>query len=257
LVFASKYGKSKLDNRIRILVDQGSNLCLEKLRRAEQARGITVTCLGTLDISDFEIVSYTHSNEILSAINGAKEQNKPFAVVFLNGRGQTNENVARLIKDIIKVDALLCKVIVTDSIGAHNQLPADIDLKSFNVFCVSEPDELQIYNITISLSFHWLNEQRAILQKLTEILKQRSIFVDTLTHEMRTNLTIIKNVISNARAGMFGPLKEKMVENLYMANNKIVTLAKISNDLFTLCKTASSTLQLVRVQAGVLLQECI
>ncbi|MCE5187418.1 MAG: PAS domain-containing protein [Planctomycetaceae bacterium] len=67
-------------------------------------------------------------------------------------------------------------------------------------------------------------------QKAVEHDKLKSEFVSTVTHELRTPLCIFKNIISNALAGVTGPIAPKLRENLEMAQQSVERLKRIIAD---------------------------
>jgi len=72
----------------------------------------------------------------------------------------------------------------------------------------------------------------------------KSEFVATVSHEMRTPLTIFKNIISNALAGMMGRLNPKLRENLEMADKTINRLARIIGEFLDISKIESGKMKL-------------
>lgn len=67
-------------------------------------------------------------------------------------------------------------------------------------------------------------------QKLVEHDKLKSEFVSTVTHELRTPLCIFKNIISNALAGVTGPVSTKLRDNLEIAQQSVERLKRIIAD---------------------------
>lgn len=67
-------------------------------------------------------------------------------------------------------------------------------------------------------------------QKLVEHDKLKTEFVSTVTHELRTPLCIFKNILSNALAGVTGPISPKLQENLEMAQQSVERLKRIISD---------------------------
>ncbi|MFH1653667.1 MAG: ATP-binding protein [Pseudomonadota bacterium] len=81
-------------------------------------------------------------------------------------------------------------------------------------------------------------------QKKLERLKDE--FISSVSHELRTPLTTIKNVVSNALAGITGEISESLKTYLHMANSEIDRLTRIINDLLDISKIESGKFELRR-----------
>jgi signal transduction histidine kinase/DNA-binding response OmpR family regulator len=83
-------------------------------------------------------------------------------------------------------------------------------------------------------------------QKLVEHDKLKSEFVSTVTHELRTPLCIFKNILSNALAGVTGPISPKLQENLEMAQQSVERLKRIISDFTDISEIDAGTSKLDR-----------
>lgn len=83
-------------------------------------------------------------------------------------------------------------------------------------------------------------------QKLVEHDKLKNEFVSTITHELRTPLCIFKNIISNALAGVTGPVSPKLRESLEMAQQSVERLKRIIADFTEITEIDAGTTRLNR-----------
>ena len=66
--------------------------------------------------------------------------------------------------------------------------------------------------------------------------RMKTEFVMTIAHELRTPMSIFKNIISNIMEGVLGRISRKQRETLEIADNEINRLARIINDFLDLSK---------------------
>ena len=90
--------------------------------------------------------------------------------------------------------------------------------------------------------------RKQVEQEALEQSRLKSEFITTVTHEIRIPLTIFKNVISNALAGLMGKINPKMRENLKMSDKTIDRLARIINDFLDMSKIEAGKMKLNMVQ---------
>lgn len=83
-------------------------------------------------------------------------------------------------------------------------------------------------------------------QKLVDHDRLKSEFVSTITHELRTPLCIFKNIISNALAGVTGPISPKLRENLEMAHQSVERLRRIIADFMDISEIDAGKIKLHR-----------
>ncbi len=81
-------------------------------------------------------------------------------------------------------------------------------------------------------------------EQLKEHERIQTEFVMTIAHELRTPMTIFKNVISNILAGVVGRVSRKQRETLEIAGNEINRLAIIISDFLDISNINSGKLQL-------------
>jgi len=87
-------------------------------------------------------------------------------------------------------------------------------------------------------------ELRNANRELIEHDQLKSEFVSTVTHELRTPLCIFHNILSNALAGVHGPLKKRLKEDLEMAQQEVERLSRIISDFLDVSKIEAGSLQL-------------
>ena len=75
-------------------------------------------------------------------------------------------------------------------------------------------------------------ELRNANQVLIEHDRLKSEFVSTVTHVLRTPLCIFRNILSNALAGVHGPISKRLRENLEMAQSGVERLSRIISDFW-------------------------
>jgi len=81
-------------------------------------------------------------------------------------------------------------------------------------------------------------------EQLKKHERMETEFVMTIAHELRTPMTILKNIISNILAGVTGRTSKKQRENLEIANNEMNRLAKIINDFLDISKIEAGKINL-------------
>lgn len=81
-------------------------------------------------------------------------------------------------------------------------------------------------------------------RELIEHNRLKSEFISTVTHELRTPLCIFRNIISNALAGVHGPISKGLRENLEMAQQGVERLARIISNFLDMSKIEAGSLQL-------------
>jgi two-component system sensor histidine kinase/response regulator len=74
------------------------------------------------------------------------------------------------------------------------------------------------------------------LKSVEELDEMKSELTMTVTHEMRTPMTILEGTLSNVLAGGFGKLKPKVREKLELAEENIKRLANIVSNFFDITR---------------------
>jgi signal transduction histidine kinase len=86
------------------------------------------------------------------------------------------------------------------------------------------------------------------LGKAHEILREqdrlKTEFTSTISHELRTPLGILKNIISNAKAGCFGMLQPELSKNLETVERHIDRLAKLMSDFLDISRIEAGKMEL-------------
>ena len=102
-------------------------------------------------------------------------------------------------------------------------------------------------------------ELRRANEVLVEHDKQKSEFVSTVTHELRTPLCIFKNIISNTLAGCNGKITDKLYEQLDIADGCIERLSRIISDFLDIAKieAGSFKVELAPLNLSNLIQEML
>jgi PAS domain S-box-containing protein len=80
--------------------------------------------------------------------------------------------------------------------------------------------------------------------RLTEADRQRTEFMMNVSHELRTPLTVFKNVISNAVAGIYGPLPAALRDAFGMCEESISHLSHTVSDLLNMSVTGEDDIKL-------------
>jgi PAS domain S-box-containing protein len=103
------------------------------------------------------------------------------------------------------------------------------------------------------LELHRLNDE------LKEQDRRKNEFISNISHEIRTPLCVFKNILSNALAGVCGPLNTKLKLNLEIADQNMNRLSRIINDFLDVSKldAGKMPLQITTVNVQELVNEVI
>jgi signal transduction histidine kinase len=98
-----------------------------------------------------------------------------------------------------------------------------------------------------------------LAEKLSQVDKLKSQFVENVSHDLRTPITSIKGYIDNLLDGIYGELTEKQTRNLKRVQDKCDELISLVNDLLDLSRIESGaiTLQAKDVFLRELIEEVI
>ena len=80
--------------------------------------------------------------------------------------------------------------------------------------------------------------------KLKKYDRLKSELAVTVSHELRASLRIFKRIISDAMAGVLGPISAELRKNLEIADRTIGGLAKIIGDFIDISKIETGKIQL-------------
>jgi len=84
--------------------------------------------------------------------------------------------------------------------------------------------------------------------KLKKYDRLKSELAVTVSHELRASLRIFKGIISDAMAGVLGPISAELRKNLEIADRTIGRLAKIISDFLDISKIETGKIQLRRTK---------
>lgn len=87
-------------------------------------------------------------------------------------------------------------------------------------------------------------ELQRVNKELKEFNKLKSELISTVSHELRTPMFILKNIASNAIAGVFGRINKRLRMNLEIVDQTIDRLAKIVSDFLDCSKIEEGRLRL-------------
>jgi signal transduction histidine kinase len=220
----------------------------------------------------YDLTVCSQAEEAIEVVNKAIKSNAPFAVAFLDVRMPPGQDGVWTAEHIRESDPYMHIVMVTaysdmdPSVIAKRVKPPEQLLYVQKPFY---PQEIRQFALTLSAKWFAEKELRARNLELTELNKQLNVankilqktdrlktdFVVTISHELRTPMTIFKNVISNAVEGVFGKISESLKQNLKVADKAINRLARSIGDFITLEDMESGSLELncspVKVQTSI------
>ena len=241
---------------------------LETKLFGKSTRGRTVT--------SYDLVLCNQGDEAVERVREALEQEKPFAVAFLDVRMPPGPDGIWTAEHIRELDPYIQLVMMT---GYSDVDPVEISRivpPEDKLLYIQKPvhaQELRQFALALSAKWHSeiqlqqqavelektnarltreIEEHKATEEKLIEVnekLKEhdrmKSEFVMTVSHELRTPLTIFKNIISNALAGVTGKIPAKLRRNLEIADGTVGRLASIISDFLDISKLEVGKMKLV------------
>jgi len=120
--------------------------------------------------------------------------------------------------------------------GAHDYLIKDTEHNYLKVLPV------RVENVV---------KHKRIEEKLREYDRLKSELAVTVSDELRTSLCIFKSIISNAIAGVLGPISTKLQKNLETADKTIDRLAKVISDFLDISKIETGNVQLQKTKVDI------
>ncbi|NNK47285.1 MAG: PAS domain S-box protein, partial [Gemmatimonadetes bacterium] len=113
--------------------------------------------------------------------------------------------------------------------------------------------------LLVSMSLRDVTERNAMIDRLRESDRLKSEFVSTVSHEMRTPLTVIREFSSLVHDGTAGPLNADQAEFLGTVLRNCDRLTGLVGDLLELAQLKSGKYQMDRRQTDIapLLERCI
>ena len=91
-------------------------------------------------------------------------------------------------------------------------------------------------------------KHKKVEEKLKEYDQLKSKLVMTVSHELKTSLCTFKRIISDAMAGVLGPLNNKLRKQLEIGDRTIDRLAKTISDFIDISKIETGRIQLRRTR---------
>lgn len=224
----------------------------------------------------FEIHSAYQGQEGLEMIKKSLEEDNPYAMAFVDVRMPPGWDGVETIQNIWEVYPELQVVICT----AYSDYQwGDIVKKlgdTEQLLILKKPfDNMEVYQLASALTQKWMlalqaktvqkELERKVGERTAELVeandklkghdKLKSEFVMTVSHEMRTPLTIFKNIISNFSAGVMGKVTDKQKGSLEIADKEIDRLSRIISDFLDISKIEAGKMKLKRkytpIQAAV------
>ncbi len=86
------------------------------------------------------------------------------------------------------------------------------------------------------------------LKNIEQMEQIEQDFTEIVTHEIRTPVTIVNNIISNAQADIFGKITPKLNEQLDVASDEIDRIARIVSDFFDITKIETGDMELDKTE---------
>jgi hypothetical protein len=108
--------------------------------------------------------------------------------------------------------------------------------------------ELSGKNNELQLAFQQLHKKN---ERLSELYETAHRFVDNVSHEMRTPLTVIKEFLAITLDGLAGQLTDQQSDYLGLAANKTHDLAQMVDDMLDLSKVEAGLLRVERVPCSI------
>lgn len=213
----------------------------------------------------FELTRCSQGDEAVEEIAKAARSQTPFSVVFVDMRMPPGMDGIKTAEAIRALDPNIQIVIVTGfSDVAPEHIAKQVPPVDKLLYIQKPFHHQEVVQFATALSVKW--EQEKLLREINEELEKRvedrtselakandmlkehsnmkSEFVMNVAHEIRTPLTIFKNIISNALAGVDGKIGPKLRTNLEVAEETINRLARISSEFFDLSKIDAGKLEL-------------
>jgi signal transduction histidine kinase len=112
--------------------------------------------------------------------------------------------------------------------------------------------------VTLARSIRHAIERHGIVETLQAFDRQKSDFIATASHEMRTPLAIIREFVTLVLDGLAGPVTQDQTECLTSAQRNCDRLAQLLNDLLDMTRLGRQEAELHRrrISMAALLRQC-
>jgi signal transduction histidine kinase len=116
----------------------------------------------------------------------------------------------------------------------------------------------QTDGVTLARSIRHAIERHGIVETLQAFDRQKSDFIATASHEMRTPLAIIREFVTLVLDGLAGPMTQDQTECLTSAQRNCDRLAQLLNDLLDMTRLGRQEAELHRRRTSMaaLLRQC-
>lgn len=104
------------------------------------------------------------------------------------------------------------------------------------------------YLKTLPMTLENVVKHKKTEEKLKEYDQLKNQLAITVSHELRTSLCIFKGIISNAMAGMLGPISDELQEKLQTVDKTIDRLAKTVSDFLDISKIETGKIHLLKTK---------
>ena len=113
-------------------------------------------------------------------------------------------------------------------------------------YLIKDPE--RNYLKTLPITLENVVKHKKAEEKLKEYDQLKNQLAITVSHELRTSLCIFKGIISNAMAGMLGPISDELRKKLQTVDKAIDRLAKTVSDFLDISKIETGKTELRRTK---------
>ncbi len=113
-------------------------------------------------------------------------------------------------------------------------------------YLIKDPE--RNYLKTLPITLENVVKHKKTEEKLKEYDQLKNQLAITVSHELRTSLCIFKGIISNAIAGMLGPISDELQEKLQTVDKTIDRLTKAVSDFLDISKIETGKKHLLKTK---------
>ena len=179
----------------------------------------------------------------------------PYDCVLADGVTEARDILERLKFDIVILDYYLGDGIAFDLLNSTKDTPVIIVTGVGDEEIAVKAMKAGAFDYLVKdVSHNYLNVMPTAIEKVIERQKAKaeleqynllkSEFIANVSHELRTPLTIFSDVVSNALAGVDGPISPNLRKNLEMAEKAVKRLAKIIKNFVDISEIEAGDLKL-------------